>query len=74
LATPELTPVSEEDKPVLANLIQLYRYDLAPIRGYELSEHGMFVYRYLDHHFVDHGLEACFIRVHGRRFLAIGSC
>jgi predicted acetyltransferase len=57
-----LTPVAEEDKATLANLIQLYRYDSSDLRGYELTRHGTFVYRYLDHYFVEAGREACFIR------------
>jgi GrpB-like predicted nucleotidyltransferase (UPF0157 family)/predicted acetyltransferase len=61
-----LQPVVEEDKAVLANLIQLYRYDLSDVRGYELSEHGTFVYRFLDHYWTEPGRDAFFIRVDGR--------
>jgi predicted acetyltransferase len=61
----ELTPVAEQDKAVLANLIQFYRYDLSDIRGYELTAHGTFVYRFLDHYFVDDAREACFITAGG---------
>lgn len=35
-----LEPVQEEEKSVLANLLQLYRHDFSPIRGFELTEHG----------------------------------
>lgn len=59
--TVELTPVAEQHKSVLANLIQLYRYDFSEIRGYDLTAHGTFVYRYLDHYFTEHTREACFI-------------
>lgn len=33
----ELTPVAEEHKSVLANLIQLYLYDFSETRGYKLT-------------------------------------
>jgi predicted acetyltransferase len=58
----ELVPVAHGDKPVLERLVQLYRYDFASIRGYELDERGMIPYRYLDRYFDDPHREACFIR------------
>jgi predicted acetyltransferase len=62
----ELIPVAEPDKSVLANLVQLYRYDLSEIRGYDLTVHGTFTYRYLDHYFLEEDREACFITAEGR--------
>jgi predicted acetyltransferase len=62
----ELVRVTEGDKSVLANLVQLYRYDFSPIRDFELTEHGAFVYRFLDLYFVDDGRTAWFIRHRGR--------
>jgi predicted acetyltransferase len=61
----DLTPVAEQDKPVLGNLIQLYCYDFSEIRVYDLTAHGTFVYRYLDHYFTDDAREACFITADG---------
>lgn len=62
----ELVPVCEEDKSVLQNLLQFYRYDLAEFRPYEITEHGLFVYRFLDHYFPPGSdREACFLRVDG---------
>jgi predicted acetyltransferase len=61
----QLIEVREADKAVLANLIQLYRYDLSEFRGYELSSHGTYVYRYLDHYFLDADRRANFIDVDG---------
>ena len=61
----ELTPVAEDHKPVLANLIQLYRYDISEIRGYDLTAHGTFTYPYLDHFFTEDTREACFITAGG---------
>jgi len=63
----ELVQVTEADKSVLANLVQYYRYDFSPIRHFELTDHGSFVYRYLDHYFVDSSdREACLVRHRGR--------
>ncbi len=62
----ELTVVTEEHKHVLANLLQFYRYDFSAIRGYELTPHGTFIYRYLDHYFTEDGREACLITTSGQ--------
>jgi hypothetical protein len=66
LPTVELEPVAEEHKSVLANLVQLYRYDFSEVRGYELSGHGTFVYRFLDHYWTEPGRSALFIRQKGQ--------
>lgn len=63
--TVELTPAAAEHKSVLANLIQLYCYDFSEIRGYDLTAHGTFTYRYLDHYFTEDTREACFITAGG---------
>lgn len=61
-----LEEVGEEDKAVLANLLQLYRYDLSEFRSYELSDHGAYVYRFLDHYWTEAGRHPFFIRHGGR--------
>jgi len=61
----QLVPVREEDKSVLANLLQLYRYDFSTIRGYELTGHGTYVYRYLDAYFLEPTRSAFLIRHEG---------
>lgn len=61
-----LDPVVEERKPVLANLLQLYRHDLSEFRSYEVSDHGTFVYRFLDHYWTEPGRHAYFIRHAGQ--------
>jgi len=68
-----LQGVDEEDKSVLENLLQLYRYDLSVVRGYELSEHGTFVYRFLDQYFVEEDRAAFFIR-HGGSLAGFAMC
>lgn len=58
----ELVRVEDDDKPVLATLAQFYCYDLAAVRMYEVTEHGLYVYRYLDHYFLEPEREAYFVR------------
>lgn len=58
----ELIEVTEDDKTVLANLVQLYCYDMSAVRGYDLTEHGTYIYRYLDHYFLETGRDALFLR------------
>ncbi len=60
-----LEPVREEEKSVLANLLQLYRHDFSLIRAFELTEHGTFVYRYLDTLFLESSRQAWLIRHRG---------
>jgi predicted acetyltransferase len=60
-----LVPALEDDKPVLANLLQLYRYDMSEFRDYELTEHGTFIYRFLDHYWSEPGRQAFLIRHDG---------
>jgi predicted acetyltransferase len=58
--------VGAVDRAVLANLLQLYRHNFSPIRGFELTDHGTFVYRFLDANFTEPGRRAWFIRRGGR--------
>ncbi|MGW0228952.1 GNAT family N-acetyltransferase [Actinopolymorpha singaporensis] len=61
-----LVRVTEPHKSVLANLLQLYLYDFSSLRDVELSTHGTYSYRYLDHYFVEAGREPLFILVGDR--------
>ncbi|MEU4739405.1 GNAT family N-acetyltransferase [Actinosynnema sp. NPDC023658] len=61
----ELAVVGEQDKVVLANLIQLYQHDFSEIRDLPLTRHGTFGYPYLDHYFTEGGREAYFIEARG---------
>jgi predicted acetyltransferase len=64
VATVDLVKVTDDDKPALGNLIQFYCYELSAVRHFEVTKHGLYVYRYLDHYFVDSDREAFFVR-HG---------
>jgi predicted acetyltransferase len=59
--TVRLVAVKERHKPVLDRLLQLYLYDFSGFRSLELTPHGTFPYRYLDHYFVEAGRQASFI-------------
>ena len=48
-----LSIISNEDKPVLSNLMQLYRYDSSEFDGHKLGPHGLYSYKYLDHQWTD---------------------
>jgi predicted acetyltransferase len=61
-----LTPVTEDQKDVLANLLQFYCYDFSEFMDWEMTPHGTFVYRYLDHYFTEDGREACLITAGGK--------
>jgi predicted acetyltransferase len=58
----DLVRVGDDDKPVLANLVQFYCYELSAVRGYEVTEHGLYVPRYLDHYFLEPERDAYFVR------------
>ncbi|WP_328918058.1 MULTISPECIES: GNAT family N-acetyltransferase [unclassified Streptomyces] len=63
--TVEVVPVAEGDKAPLGNLVQLCLYDFSELRGYDITPHGTFVYRFLDHYFTEDDREACFITTDG---------
>ncbi|OZB98721.1 GNAT family N-acetyltransferase [Paenibacillus sp. XY044] len=48
-----LSLIPYEDKSVLYNLIQLYRYDSSEFDGHVLNSHGQYLYKYLDHQWTD---------------------
>jgi predicted acetyltransferase len=49
----ELFLVPYEDKTVLYNLIQLYRYDSSEFDGHALNKHGFYLYKYFDHQWTE---------------------
>lgn len=64
--TIEILPVSIEDKPVLANLLELYRHDFSEFDGRDLGEQGRFGYAYLDQYWTEPDRHPFFVRVDGR--------
>ena len=49
--TVDLAPV--EQKPVFRNMLELYLHDLSEFTGFDLGEHGLFGYNYLDHYWLE---------------------
>jgi predicted acetyltransferase len=49
----EVILVPYEEKTVLSNLIQLYRYDSSEFDGHVLNSHGLYLYKYFDHQWTD---------------------
>lgn len=49
----ELSLLPYEDKTILYNLIQLYRYDSSEFDGHVLNNHGLYLYKYFDHQWTD---------------------
>jgi predicted acetyltransferase len=62
----EIRKAGIQEKPVLRNLVELYRYDSSEFDGADVGEHGLFVYRYFDHYWTEPGRHAFIVRVSGR--------
>ena len=62
----ELSKVPIEDKPVLRNLVELYMYDFSELSDRDVSDHGLFGYRYLDHYWTEPDRHPFLIRVEGK--------
>ncbi|CAN5570355.1 GNAT family N-acetyltransferase [soil metagenome] len=60
--TVRLVRADVADRDVLANLMQLYRHDLAEFRGYTLGEDGTYAYPYLDANLAEPDREVYLIR------------
>ena len=62
----EIRKAGIQEKPVLRNLTELYRYDSSEFDGEDVGEHGLFVYRYFDHYWTEPGRHAFLVKVSGR--------
>ena len=62
----QVEPVSFADKQVLRHLVEFYVYDYSDYMGWDVDEHGVFGYRYLDHYWTEPDRHPFFIRVDGR--------
>ena len=49
----DVSLVPYEEKTILYNLIQLYRYDSSEFDGHVLNKHGLYLYKYLDHQWTE---------------------
>lgn len=61
----EIAPVANEDKVILHNLIQFYRYDSSEFDGHVLNKHGVYQYKYLDHQWTNDYRHPHFVKVNG---------
>ncbi len=62
----EVRKAGIEDKPVLRNLMELYRYDSTEFDGEDVGEHGFFGYRYFDQYWTEPERHAFIVRVDSR--------
>ena len=49
----ELCGVPREDKPIVRNLLELYRYDYSEFSGEDVGPYGLFGYTYLEHYWTE---------------------
>jgi predicted acetyltransferase len=61
----EVQPASYADKEVLRHLVEFFVYDYSEYMGWDVDEHGVFGYRYLDHYWTEPDRHPFFIRVDG---------
>lgn len=53
-------------KPVLRNLMELYRYDFSEFDQEDVSDFGLYGYEYIDHYWTEEGRHPFFIKVDDR--------
>ncbi|QYR23572.1 GNAT family N-acetyltransferase [Paenibacillus sp. sptzw28] len=61
----DISLVPYEEKTVLYNLIQLYRYDSSEFDGHVLNSHGFYLYKYFDHQWTDEYRRPFIVKVDG---------
>ena len=59
----KLKKITIEDKSLLANMFQLYLYDITRFLDMEMNSHGLYDYAYLDYYWTNPNYEAFFITV-----------
>ncbi|WP_152396930.1 GNAT family N-acetyltransferase [Paenibacillus guangzhouensis] len=59
----EISAIPYEDKTLLHQLIQFYRYDSSEFDGHALTSHGLYLYKYLDHQWTDNYRRPLIFRV-----------
>ncbi|WP_317971581.1 hypothetical protein [Paenibacillus sp. CCS19] len=61
----DVTLIPYNDKNILVQLIQLYRYDSSECDGRAFNEHRVYMYKYLDHQWTDEYRRPCLFRING---------
>ena len=59
-------PILKEQKSVLVQMMELYRYDFSEFSGDDINEYGYFGYPYIDNYWTEKGRTPFFIRVDGK--------
>ncbi len=62
----EVRPARIEDKSVLRNLMELYVYDFSEYMQWDVDEHGLFGYKYLDNYWTDPDRHPFLVTVAGK--------
>ena len=61
-----LVAATEDDRPVLRRLVELYQYDFSEFDQADVDAHGEYGYRYLDHYWTEAPRAPFLFRVDGR--------
>ncbi len=62
----DLVSVKEEEKSILANLLEFYQYEFSEFDGFEMDKTGRFGYKYLNNYWQDKNRYPFFIKVNGK--------
>lgn len=62
----EVLPALIKDKPIIQQMMELYRYDFSEFENTDLNEHGYFGYLYLDYYWVEIDRYPYLVRVDGK--------
>ncbi len=62
----EIQAAQIKDKSIIRNLMELYVYDFSELTKWDVDEHGLFGYKYLDHYWTDSDRHPFLIMVSGR--------
>lgn len=62
----EIVRVEEEQREILAHLIELYEYDFSEYENSDVNSYGLYGYSYLDYYWTEENRYAYFIKVNGK--------
>ena len=62
----EIEKVQEEQREILAHLIELYEYDFSEYENSDVNAYGLYGYSYLDYYWTEKNRYAYFIKVNGK--------
>lgn len=62
----EIKLASYEEKSILRHLLELAQYDYSEYDGYDVDEHGLYGYKFLDHYWTDADRYPFLVRASGK--------